>query len=120
MNINILKKYKHLIFIIPLIFYIQSCAHKEENKKEFEVDQEIIDGYGNVNFARAHYIVAQTDSMNNMLENTMLKHIREYCEEKKLKQKVLRHYLTQTDFVTLKYDYRKNREVKVYEFQCTP
>ncbi len=108
-----------LSLILP-VFFFTGCAHQDKEKKTFEVDQEIIDGTGAVNFARAHYIIAETDAMNRVLENKLIGHIRDYCEKKKLKKKILRKYNSQTDFVTLKYDYKFNRNVRVYEFQCTP
>ncbi len=107
-----------LSILMTILF--SSCANQEKEKKSFEVDQEIIDGNGAVNFARAHYVMAKTDAMNRALENKLLEHIRDYCEEKKLKKKVLRKYNSQTDFVTLRYDYKYNRNVRVYEFQCIP
>lgn len=110
---------KSPLLTILLCLAITGCSGQKTKKKEFEVDQEIIDGNGMVNFARAHYVLAQTDAMNRVFEKKLLAHIRDYCEKKKLKKKILRKYTTQTDFVTLKYDYRNNRNVRVYEFQCT-
>lgn len=107
-----------IILFFPLL--LGSCSSQKEKKKEFEVDQEIIDGNGMVNFARAHYIMAQTDAMNRVFEKKLQAHIRKYCEKHKLKKKILRKYTTQTDFVTLRYDYSNNRNVRVYEFQCIP
>ena len=110
---------KILITLFSLLL-INGCSTQSENEveKKFEVDQEIIDGNGHVNFARAHYVLAQTDAMNRVLEKKMIGHIREYCEKRKLKHKILRSYNTQTDFVTLRFDYKYNRNVRVYEFQC--
>jgi len=107
-----------LILFFPLV--LTACSGQKHKKKEFEVDQQITDGNGIVNFARAHYIMAKTDAMNRVFEKQLQTHIRKYCEKRKLKKKILRKYTTQTDFVTLRYDYRNNRNVRIYEFQCIP
>ena len=113
-----LKTFKKLTLMVLIL--LSGCASQNDKEKEkgFEVDQEIIDGNGIVSFARAHYLIAKTDAMNRVFENKMIEHINEYCEKKKMKKQILRKYSTQTDFVTLRFDYKYNRKVKVYEFQC--
>ncbi len=113
-----MRIYWIILFTLTLSFTGCSSQSEKEKDQDFEVDQEIIDGNGIVSFARAHYVLAQTDAMNRVLENKMISHINDYCEKKKLKKKILRSYNTQTDFVTLRFDYKYNRNVRVYEFQC--
>ena len=107
-----------IILSILLSISFTSCSSQDDKEKEFEVDQEITDGTGQVTFARAHYIEAKTDAMNRVFEKKMMGHLREYCTIRKLNLKMLRNYHTQTDFITLKYDFRQNRKVHVFEFQC--
>lgn len=109
---------KMILLLLTMTLFHTGCSNQEKKEKTFEVDQEIIDGTGAVNFARAHYVMGKTDAMNRVLENKLIAHIKDYCEEKKLKKKILRKYNSQTDFVTLRYDYKYNRNVRVYEFQC--
>lgn len=106
------------ILSLILSFSLTSCSSQDDKEKEFEVDQEITDGTGQITFARAHYIEAKTDAMNRVFEKKMMGHLREYCTTRKKNLKMLRNYHTQTDFITLKYDFKQNRKVHVFEFQC--
>ncbi|MAF78485.1 MAG: hypothetical protein CME63_16570 [Halobacteriovoraceae bacterium] len=113
-----MKLFPSSLLLALLIFTSCSSQSEKDESKNFQVDQAIADGNGEINFARAHYVEAKTDAMNRVLDKKMRAHIREFCEERKLNKKILRIYDSQTDFVTLRYDYKYNRKVKVYEFQC--
>jgi len=93
------------------------CASKEEAKAwSPEIDQSIRDSSGRITFARIHYVVAKTKPMNRVRKNKVLALMRNACPNKEFS--LIRSYKTESDFVTLKFDYRGNVPVFIYEFKC--
>ena len=109
-------KFKYFLYLI-LIFSTYSCASKKEKKIWTpEIDQLTRDSTGRINYARTHYQIARTKPMNRQRKNKVLALMRNTCPNKEFA--LIRSYRSESDFVTLKYDYRGNAPVFVYEFKC--
>ncbi len=107
-----------LTICLAFILMTYSCSSPEEKKKEWEpeIDQVARDSSGRITFARTHSILTRDKAMNKDRKNQMLELMRNTCPNKEFS--LMRTYKTQSDFVTLKVDYRGNIGVVIYEFKC--
>ncbi len=107
------------IFLIPLFLLLIGCSsNSEKEKKEWEpkADQIFRDKYGRINFARIHYPLARTAAMNRARNRKTLELMREICQPGVFK--ISSDKFSQTDYITLREDYKSNIQVRVYEFSC--
>ena len=113
-------KSHRLLFSLLILSILGSCASKDKDllEKEWtpEIDQYIRNSSGKITFARIHHIVARTKAMNRARKNKVLSVMRNTCPNKEFS--LIRSYKSQSDFVTLKFDYRGNFPVFIYEFKC--
>ena len=118
-----MKKQTPLFTWVLLVLAIQftpSCSTTPEEPKEWEpqLDQFFLGSKGELTFGRTHYAIAPRASMNQLRENQIASFMKKTCKTKK--PQIIRKYQTESDFVSLKYDYTKNLAIKVFEFNCRP
>lgn len=105
-------------FMVMVALALLGCSSSSEESKEWEpqIDQVFRDKVGRINFARTHYPLARTAAMNRARNTKTLKLMRKTCHPGVYK--ISADKFSQTDFITLKEDYRENIQVRVYEFSC--
>lgn len=102
---------------LSLLLILSTCSSAEKKKEwEPQIDQVARDSSGKITFARTHFVVARTKPMNRVRKNKLLKLMRNSCPNKEFS--LIRTYKTESDFVTLKYDYQGSVLVFIYEFKC--
>jgi hypothetical protein len=113
------QKFIKIFLAITLInILLFSCSSSEDKEKTWEpvLDQGIPGRDGRLDFGRTHYVVHQRESMNAMRENQIKAFLAKACHPKKAK--VMRRFQSESDFVSLRVQYRDSLPVIVYEFNC--
>ncbi|MCF8058301.1 MAG: hypothetical protein K9K67_03335 [Bacteriovoracaceae bacterium] len=109
-----------LIKVIALTGFLLTagCSSTTEDSKNWEpqLDQHFLDSMGFLTFGRTHYVVTKNEAMNTMRTNQVKAFMKKTCKEKKLS--IIRSYLTESDFVSLRGNYPRNIQIKVFEFNC--
>lgn len=80
------------------------------------IDQAITGSDGNISFARTHYLLPPKKDLETLFKNRTLALMQKTCKQKRLK--IIRAYNTESDWVTLRVNYRGNPPVRVFEFNC--
>lgn len=104
-----------LFFLISLLFGCSSAPEKPE-AWEPQFDQVIASQTGGIDFGRTHYVIHKRRSMNDLRENQVRLFMKKVCKERKIR--LIRKYMGESDFVSLKNQYALNVPIKVFEFQC--
>ncbi len=107
-----------LLALGTLAFLVLSCSSSEDKLKAWEpvLDQGIPGRDGRLDFGRTHYVVHERKSMNSMRENQVRVFLAKACHPKKAK--VMRRYQSESDFVSLRSQYRDSLPIIVFEFNC--
>ena len=106
-------------YLILCLLFLAACANNEKddpNKWDAELDSFIRDRNGIITFARIHYPLAKTAAMSKARNIKTKKKMRETCAPRQFR--ITNDKIMGTDFVTLRIDYRRNTQVRVYEFRC--
>jgi hypothetical protein len=107
---------KTIILTLAMLLVGCSGASKEKKKWEPDLDQHFQDSRGNLSFGRTHHLVEKTDAMNKMRTNQVKAFMRKVCKDKEAA--IIRTYFTESDFVSLKGNYPRSVQIKVFEFNC--
>lgn len=114
-----MKTYLSSAFLFSLIV-LSNCSTPDPKKTvedwQPEFDQVFTDSSGRITFARTHYIVPKKEEYVDLLETKTMAFMDKACQKRR--SHILRKYNTESDFVTLRVNYRGNPQVKIYEFSC--